>query len=139
MEHVLREFCSTSGQKVNLQKSSIWFSPNMPDVIRDSISRRFDVSITKNLGKYLGVPVIHGRMRKYMYGYLVEKVLAKLSGWKGKVLSRAARALLIQTVILQSRPILFRRQRYLPVLWRSWRKLIRVFFGVMVKKGKNHN
>lgn len=50
------------------------------------------------LGKYLGVPLIHERVRSQHFNYLIEKVHMRLSGWKGKLLSQAARLVLTQSV-----------------------------------------
>lgn len=49
-------------------------------------------------GKYLGVPLIHGRVTKGTYRELIEKVNNKVSGWKSKVLSLAGRATLVSSV-----------------------------------------
>ncbi|CAN1837770.1 Putative ribonuclease H protein At1g65750 [Linum perenne] len=46
---------------------------------------------TQDLGRYLGVPIIHGRNSKNLYGYLVERIEKKLAGWKVKSLSFAGR------------------------------------------------
>ncbi|CAN1177039.1 Putative ribonuclease H protein At1g65750 [Linum perenne] len=46
---------------------------------------------TQDLGRYLGVPIIHGRNSKHLYRYLVERIEAKLAGWKVGSLSFAGR------------------------------------------------
>lgn len=50
------------------------------------------------MGTYLGVPIIHihGCVKKTTYAHVVDKVLNKLTSWKGKVLSYASRKTLIQ-------------------------------------------
>lgn len=95
MEQILTEFCSESGEKINLRKSKLWFSKNT--TLARSISSNFGIPITKDLGSYLGVPLIHGRILRKQYAYLETNVRSKLSGWKMKMLSRSARLLLIQT------------------------------------------
>lgn len=54
---------------------------------------------TFDFGKCLGVLAIHNRTSKGDYQYLVEKVNAKLAGWKAKTLSLAGRVTLIQSFL----------------------------------------
>ncbi|GKD53647.1 protein SCAI [Tanacetum coccineum] len=49
--------------------------------------------------KYLGLPSVHGRKKGDFFGFLLEKVLQKLQGWKQNVLSQAGREVLIKSVI----------------------------------------
>ena len=45
------------------------------------------MSITTNLGKYLGVPLLNQRMNTETYAHLVNKDNKKLSSWKVDALS----------------------------------------------------
>jgi hypothetical protein len=56
--HVLNKFCNMSGQQVNYDKSSIFFSRNVPESKRAALSNISGLKETKNLGKYLGVPAL---------------------------------------------------------------------------------
>lgn len=47
---------------------------------------------------YLGVPILHGRVRRQHFQYLGDRVGQKLSGWKCRLFSAASRLLLIQLV-----------------------------------------
>jgi hypothetical protein len=51
--HVLNKFCNMSGQQVNYDKSSIFFSRNVPESKRVALSNISGLKETKNLGKYL--------------------------------------------------------------------------------------
>lgn len=53
---------------------------------------------TKDLGTYLGVPLVHGRVRKCHFQHIIQKIQRRLSGWKANVLSLAGRATLVQSV-----------------------------------------
>ena len=95
---VLADFCSHSGQKINLAKSKAFFSPNVTPHMRHHLCDILGVSSTPDLGKYLGFPLqIHGRNARD-FRFIVEKVQAKLSSWKSKLLSPAGRVVLIQAV-----------------------------------------
>lgn len=52
-----------------------------------------------NPGKYLGVPAEWGGSKIQGLKWLKEKVLAKLEGWKGKLLNQAGKEVLIKFVI----------------------------------------
>ena len=63
----LDQFCEISGQKVSFQKSNICFSRAVDknEVVR--ISRIAGIPPTNNLGRYLGTPSLHGRIRVDIY------------------------------------------------------------------------
>lgn len=92
------EFCNLSGQTVNFDKSAIYCSPNTCHNEVKKISRVFGSPITKDLGRYLGMPLIQARITKYTYANLVDKVQNRLASWKSKHLSMAGRLTLIQAV-----------------------------------------
>lgn len=52
----------------------------------------------RELDKYLGYLIIHGRLRSHHFGYLVDKVHNRLGGWQRNLLSQAARLVLIQSM-----------------------------------------
>ncbi|KAL6199672.1 hypothetical protein ACLB2K_029455 [Fragaria x ananassa] len=63
-----------------------------------SISRTCGSPLTDDLGKYLGMPLIHTRVNKHTYDEILEKIQNKLSGWSSKTLSMAGRLTLVQSV-----------------------------------------
>ncbi|CAA7037248.1 unnamed protein product [Microthlaspi erraticum] len=96
---VLERFCLASGQKVSLEKSKIYFSANVARELRDEISGASGIQPTCDLGKYLGMPVLHKRLNKETFGEVVARVSARMAGWKGRVLSMAGRLTLTKAVI----------------------------------------
>ncbi|CAL2248919.1 unnamed protein product [Prunus armeniaca] len=54
--------------------------------------------ITKELGKYLGMPLLHSPVTKVTYNGLLDKVQSWLVAWKRKCLSLAGRASLIRAI-----------------------------------------
>lgn len=63
------------------------------------LSSSCGIPLTEDLGVYLGVPILHKRASKEVYVKIIEKVRSRLSNWKQKVLSRAGRRSLVQSVI----------------------------------------
>ncbi|KAK3195830.1 hypothetical protein Dsin_027140, partial [Dipteronia sinensis] len=53
---------------------------------------------SKNLGNYLGVPLIHGRITKETYKEIIEKTQSKLGNWKSAPLSFTGMCTLIKSV-----------------------------------------
>lgn len=60
-------------------------------------SKVVDYKLTNNLGRYLGVLLLHDRVRDTTYGQIVSKV--KVGNWQANHLSVAERATLIQSVL----------------------------------------
>lgn len=51
IKRVLDSFCTFSGQKVNLHKSTIFFSKNVPSHLSSSISNSLGIPSTTDIGK----------------------------------------------------------------------------------------
>ncbi|CAL9019238.1 unnamed protein product [Prunus brigantina] len=98
MKQCMDDFCRASGQVVNFEKSAIYCSPNISKELASDISHICGSPLTNNLGKYLGMPLLHSRVTKTTYNNLVDKVHARLASWKSRVLSSAGRATLIHAV-----------------------------------------
>lgn len=99
IKECLEEFSAASGQKVSLNKSQIYFSNNVNDEEAKNISSIAAMERTQDLGKYLGVPSIHGRITRNMFASLLERIDSRLEGWKTKFLSFAGRQVLAKFVI----------------------------------------
>ena len=54
---------------------------------------------TPNLGQYLGFPFKHQRASFQGFNFVIERVQAKLQGWKVNMLSMADRVVLSHAVI----------------------------------------
>jgi hypothetical protein len=111
---VLDDFCHLSGQKVNLSKSKVFFSLNVNPNLRQHLCGILGVSSTPNIGKYLGFPLRPNGRSSRDFDFIVEKVQAKLSSWKAKLLSPAGRVVLIQAVT-SSIPAYYMQNVALPI------------------------
>ena len=47
---------------------------------------------------YLGLPILVGRSKYQTFAYLKDRVWKKIQGWKGQLLPRASKEILIKTV-----------------------------------------
>nr|WMB96789.1 reverse transcriptase [Solanum melongena]WMB97011.1 reverse transcriptase [Solanum aethiopicum] len=96
----MKDESSKKGRKgvLSLEKSKFFISPHASRESARVVGNILHIGATQNLGKYLGVPLIHGRVSKQTYREIVEKVNNRLSGWKNKTLNLAGRATLISSV-----------------------------------------
>ncbi|KAH9649731.1 putative ribonuclease H protein [Citrus sinensis] len=96
---VLDSFCYSFSSKVNKSKTLIYFSKNVGDSEANVISGMLGYSVTKDLGKYLGIPLQYSRVSSCMYQGLIAKVERRLSSWTASHLSLAGRITLAQSVL----------------------------------------
>lgn len=57
-----------------MAKSKLFISPNISRNMARDICNCSDIPLTSDLGRYLGVPLIHKRVFKETYYYILEKV-----------------------------------------------------------------
>lgn len=74
IKKVIQEFCGISGQKIITYKSRIFVSPNVSQSLANALSSNFDIPITDDLGRYLGVPLLYKRVNKGTFTHVVNKV-----------------------------------------------------------------
>jgi len=99
VRRILETFCIASGQKVSLDKSKIFFSKNVSRDLEKLISKESGIKSTRELGKYLGMPILQRRINKDTFGEVLERVSSRLAGWKGRSLSFAGRLTLTKSVL----------------------------------------
>ncbi|XP_030926610.1 uncharacterized protein LOC115953217 [Quercus lobata] len=95
---ILDLYEAASRQKINADKSSIFFSTNTPSELKDEIMEVMGPMQDSKHNKYLGLPSIIGKSKKEVFAEIKEKVAKKLSGWKEKMLSIGGKEILIKAV-----------------------------------------
>jgi len=73
VKRCLQEFCEASGQKVSQEKSRIYFSPNTNEAVVAEVCNTLGISKTDDLGRYLGVPTINGRITKATFRGVIDR------------------------------------------------------------------
>ena len=98
LTYLLSCYERASGQKLNQEKTSLFFSTNTQHDIRQAICTELHTTSTGDLGKYLGLPPIIGKGRKQAFMDVKHKIANKLQDWKGKLFSQARKEILIKSV-----------------------------------------
>lgn len=86
-----------SGQKVNLEKSSVFFSTNVISYNRSMICHELHMIEASEQSKYLRLPNILGRNKSAILEFLKDKVSARVRSWDGKTISRSGKEVLIKS------------------------------------------
>ena len=110
---MLNNFCEASGLKVNVEKSRVMCSKNVSRRHRDNFMAISSLRFTSTLGKYLSFPLVNRRMTKAEFQVIIDKINGKLSTWKGKLLNRAGRLCLANSV-MSSIPIYLMQSLWVP-------------------------
>ena len=96
---MLDGFCLTSGHRISKDKTTMFFSRNTDDHAAQQIGQSFGFKVVADLGKYLGVPIIHGRTTRRTYSYLVDKCHKRSTSYHSNRLSLAGRTTLAKLVL----------------------------------------
>ena len=75
-------YCQASGQNINLQKSIIYFSSNVPSGMRRIIMTKLGLSTQALNGAYLGLPTRVGRSKNNLLQSIMSRVWKRIQGWK---------------------------------------------------------
>ena len=63
---------------------------------RDWIKKALGLKEVEKFESYLGLPTLLGRSKYQTFSFLKERVWKKIQGWKGKLLSKARKEVLIK-------------------------------------------
>jgi hypothetical protein len=86
-------------QKLNKEKTSIFFSWNTSMEKREEISRLSGLNATQCYEKYLGLPTMVGRSKYKAFKSIKDRVWNRLNDWKVKFSSQAGKEILIKTMV----------------------------------------
>ena len=96
---ILATFERVSGQRLNRDKTALFFSKSTPQDQQLQIMAALGVSELKQYEEYLGLPAMVGRNKQASFWKIKQRVWKRLQGWEGKLLSQAGREVLIKSMI----------------------------------------
>ena len=78
--HLLALYERALGQKINGEKTTLFYSKNTPLKIRSVLTAMFGTSHTTQFEKYLGLPLIMGRSKKHAFNDIKDRIWRRLQG-----------------------------------------------------------
>lgn len=96
---ILDKYAAASGQIINIEKSTMVFSPNLQATTSMAIHNILPFQVVTKFDKYLGLPARIGRTKAEIFSYLTDRMWARVRGWNEKNLSMAGREILIKSVL----------------------------------------
>ena len=100
MKNMFAIYERASRQVINYDKSVVFFSANTCRNLRKEICAELGNMKEAKSGKYLGLPMLLGRSKQQVIGYIKEKVKEKLQGWKRNLLNPAGKEVLIKSMAM---------------------------------------
>ena len=95
---VLQTYAASSGQRINFEKSSVYFSSNTRSEQSDKIKMALGIREVEQFESYLGLPTLVDRSKYQTFSFLKDRVWKKIQGWKGQLLSRVGNEIFIKAV-----------------------------------------
>ena len=95
---VLQTYAALSGQCINCEKSSVYFSNNTRSEQSDKIKMALGIREVEQFESYLGLPTLVDRSKYQTFSFLKDRVWKKIQGWKGQLLSRVGNEIFIKAV-----------------------------------------
>ncbi|XP_026459958.1 uncharacterized protein LOC113360696 [Papaver somniferum] len=96
---VLGYFSNVSVQMLNLDKSNVYFSHNIPLSYRNFLARELRMTQMTDTVKYMGVTLLIGRDKTKAFKPLIQSFGTRLKFWKGKTMNHSARTTMVKHVL----------------------------------------
>jgi hypothetical protein len=98
LKEILDTYCQNSGQKISEGKSSIFFSGNTRVEVRADVCQVLNILTESLSDRCLGLPAMIGIDKSDCFRHLIDRVLARINGWKEKLLSMGGKEILIKAI-----------------------------------------
>ena len=98
--NLLSNYSLASGQRINHQKSCIYFGKNIPQERRDQIKAKMGIEQEGGEGTYLGLPEAFGGSKVSILSYLKDRMRERVQGWQTRFLSSAGKEVMLKAVAL---------------------------------------
>lgn len=98
INQILQAYEQSSGQMVNREKSSIFFSANASQAFKNLILQELQLGTEASGGKYLGLPTYVGKSKKVCFAYIKDNIISHLQGGLDRCLSTAGKEVYVKAV-----------------------------------------
>ncbi|KAA3470357.1 reverse transcriptase [Gossypium australe] len=96
---ILDNFEKMSGQRINVDKSMVCFSPKTPIPQRAATNELFHIKVVDNLDSYLGLPISVGKKKSDAFKSIVNRTTSRINSWSKRLLSSAGKEIFVKSVI----------------------------------------
>ena len=80
IQEILGKYEVALGQKINSDKTTLFFSKNVSDSSKELVKNLLVVPEIREYEKYLGFPTVVGRNKKASLNYIKDRMWGKLQG-----------------------------------------------------------
>ncbi|KAA3480252.1 reverse transcriptase [Gossypium australe] len=99
LKQILREYAMTTGQCVNFDKSTVFFSKNTPESEKTAVLQILTIRISNDIERYLGLPNMVGRKKRSSFQNLKDRLNQKIDNWSTRALSQGGKEVFIKAVL----------------------------------------
>lgn len=136
IQSILTQFQEATGQRVNFQKSSIFFSSNSPQFLKASVCNTLSMSEADGSSFYLGLPNLLGWNKNVAFSFIKDKMSHRILSWESRCLSKAGKELLLKSVA-QAIPAYAMGVFLLPIsLCKELERLMSIYWWKQSKNGR---
>ncbi|KAA3485070.1 reverse transcriptase [Gossypium australe] len=96
---ILSEYRYCSGQHVNFEKSTVFFSRNTSEVDKQLVVKLLAVRCSNELERYLGLPNMVGRRKKESFQNLKDQLKKHIDNWSTRYLSQGGKEVFIKAIL----------------------------------------
>jgi hypothetical protein len=104
LKEVLHIYSEGSGQRINFQKSSVFFGDHCLEQVKERVKTHLNVHTEALQAHYLGIPSWVGKSPSKIFSFLHDRMWKRIRGWSDRPLSRAGKEIMLKSVI-QAIPI----------------------------------
>ncbi|KAK5813246.1 hypothetical protein PVK06_028694 [Gossypium arboreum] len=79
--NIINEYELILGQQVNFNKSFIYYEADVSQNVRDAITNILKVRVDTNLEKYLGLPMMVERNKRWAFSNFVDRFRQRIENW----------------------------------------------------------
>ena len=83
LKEILMRYEEASCQRVNMQKSSVFFGKGCNDDTKNELKQAAGIESEALSERYLGLPTLVGQSKDGTLNYVTKSSKGKVTGWKG--------------------------------------------------------